>query len=287
MTTPPAAACPPLSVVMPTLDQAAFLREAVASVLAQGIPGLELVVQDGGSRDGTQAILAELAAAHPGVVHWVSEPDDGPADAVNKALARARGTIVGWLNSDDLYAPGAAARALQAFADRPEQVMVYGEGEHVDVGGRFIARYPTRGTDTPLAAWADGCHICQPTAFFRREVPATIGTLDTTLRTAFDYDFWLRLLKACPGRIGFVPEVQARTRLHAGAITLRLRERVALEGVQVIHRHIGPAPAHWLLTHFDELMRELPSGSAEAPGLHMLRLVQRAEPSLSYGPNHS
>lgn len=278
---------PLLSVVMPTRNQAAFIRAAIDSVLAQAtdLPGpLELVVADGASDDGTQAVLAALAAERPGVVHWVSEPDHGPADAVNKAVARARGEIIGWLNSDDLYTPGAAARALDAFGQRPDLVMVYGEGDHVDVDGRFLNRYPTRGPDTPLAAWADGCHICQPTAFFRREAFAALGSLDTSLRTAFDYEFWLRLFKAYPGRVGFVPQVQALSRLHEAGITLRMRERVAMEGLQVVHRHIGPAPIHWLLTHVGEALRTCPfDADVDAARRHLLALADEAAPWLAPG----
>lgn len=270
-----------LSVVMPTLNQAAFIRQAVASIMSQADLDTELLVQDGGSTDGTREILAELAARHPSL-RWASEPDSGPADALNRALARARGAIIGWLNSDDLYTPGAAARALAALRQQPGLVMVYGNAEHVDAGGAVIGRYPTRQPAAALATAADGCHICQPSAFFRRELLQTLGGLDTTLRTAFDFEFWLRLLKAYPQRVGFIPAVQAQSRLHAGSITLRLREQVALEGLQVVHRHIGPAPAHWLLTHFDEVVAGLPfDGNEERPNVRLLRLVQRAQPWLS------
>ncbi len=183
---------------MPTRNHVDFIAQAIASVVAQGIDGLELIVQDGASTDGTQALLAEMAEQHAGL-HWLSEPDAGPAEAVNRAIARARAPVIGWLNSDDLYTPGAIARALDHLGRHPDHVMVYGEGEHIDASGRVIGRYPTRGPQTPLEAWADGCHICQPTAFFRREAFDALGGLDTTLRTAFDYDFWLRLLKRYSG----------------------------------------------------------------------------------------
>lgn len=275
----------PLAVVMPTRNQAGFITESVRSVFAQGIPGLQLFVQDGDSDDGTQGVLADLALQHAGL-HWVSEPDDGPAEAVNKAFARALADtdapVLGWLNSDDLYAPGAAGRAMALLQAQPDLVMVYGEGEHIDLKGQVSGRYPTRGPQTPLPAWADGCHICQPTVFLRRQTWVEAGGLDTGLRTAFDYELWLRLLKRYPGRIGARPEVQAQSRLHAGAITLRLRETVALEGLQVVHRHLGAPPAHWLLTHFDEVMAGVPcDGSDEDPTPRLLRLVLRAEPWLS------
>lgn len=243
---------------MPSMNQAPFLAEAVHSVLSEPGPETELVVMDGGSDDGSQALLADLSAQFPGRLRWYSGPDRGAADAVNAAVRSARAPLVGWLNSDDLYAPGAIARACEHLLGHPEQVMVYGEGEHVDSVGRFIERYPTHGPSTPLSAWADGCHICQPTAFFRRDAFLELGGLDTSLRASFDYEFWLRLFKAFPARIGFIEAVQAKTRLHAATITTRLRERVALEGMQIIRRHIGPPPVHWLLTHITEMCAQHP-----------------------------
>lgn len=243
---------------MPTRNQATFIESAVASVMAQSGVGLELVIADGASTDGTPELLATLASRYPGRLHWVSEPDRGPADAVNRAMARCRAPVIGWLNSDDLYTPGAAARAMAALEAQPHWVAVYGEGEHVDLHGRPLGPYPTRPPETPLSAWADGCPICQPTMFLRREAILALGPLDTGLRTAFDYEYWLRLWKTFPGRIGQVDEIQALSRLHDEGITLRMRRQVALEGVQVVARHLCPAPAHWLVTHVGEALGQHP-----------------------------
>lgn len=278
---------PTLSIVMPTRNQADFLPSAVTSVLQQAdgaAADLELVVADGASTDGTPEVLAALAAQHAGRIRWISEPDAGPADAVNKAVRMAGAPLVGWLNSDDLYAPGAAARAVTALQAHPDWVMVYGEGEHVDLHGASLGRYPTRPPETPLSAWRDGCHICQPTAFFRRDAFLALGGLDTHLRAAFDYEFWLRLFKAHPGRIGYLHELQARSRLHAGGITLRMRETVAMEGMEVVHRHLGAAPPHWLVTHVGEALAACPfDAEPDAVRSHLLTLADRATSWLAPG----
>jgi hypothetical protein len=276
---------PSISVVMPSLNQARYIAGSVQSVMSQdvGYP-FELVVADGGSTDGTLDELAALSVAFPGRIHWISTPDGGPAQAVNAAVGRAQGAVVGWLNSDDIYHTGAVRRAVTHFAREPEHVMVYGEAEHVDECAAHIARYPTRPPQVPLSDYADGCHICQPTAFFRREVFLALGGLDTTLRTAFDFDFWLRLLKAYPSRVGFIPELQACSRLHPGAITMRMREHVALEGAQVIHRHLGGAPVHWLLTHYNELKAQHPFQPEPLDLVGRMRqLAFKAEPWLVPG----
>lgn len=276
-----------LSVVMPTFNQAGFIAESVRSVLGQGQPGVELVVMDGGSTDGTQAILAGLAAEYPGCLRWASHPDHGPADAVNAAVRAARAPLIGWLNSDDLYAAGALQRAVAHFASHPDDVMVYGEGDHVDVLGAFMERYPTLPPSTPYGYFADGCFICQPTAFFRRDAFLDLGGLDLKLKAAFDFELWLRLFRRYPGRIGFIPEVLAKSRLHAGGITLKFRERVALEGLEVIHRHLGVAPGHWLLTHLNELCDMQPFLPDRLDlGARFDLLLERASPWLASAVRH-
>jgi hypothetical protein len=277
----------PLAVVMPTRNQAAFLAAAVDSVFAQGVPGLRLFVQDGASTDDTPALLAALAQRHPGL-HWVSEPDTGPADALNRAFARALAAcgapVFGWLNSDDLYTPGAAQRVLAHFAAHAADVAVYGEGEHVDAAGQRLGAYPTQPPSWPLERWRDGCPICQPTMFLRREALKALLPLDTGLRTAFDFELWLRLFKSYGGHIGHLPAVQAQSRLHDAGITLRLREQVAMECMEVAHRHLGSAPGHWLVTHVGEAIATCPfDADAVAVQHHLLELADRAAPWLGPG----
>lgn len=277
---------PALAVVMPSLNQARYIVAAVQSVLNQGVEGLRLLIQDGGSEDGTLESLAPIIGPH-GLVDLRSEHDDGPARALDRALHRALDTgapVIGWLNSDDLYTPGALQRALAHLAAHPDQVAVYGEGEHIDADGRPIGRYPTLAPEVDLGAWRDGCPVCQPTMFLRREALQTLLPVDVSLRTAFDYELWLRLFKAFPGRIGFIPEVQAQSRLHTDGITARQREQVALEGLQVVHRHLGPAPGHWLLTHSAEALAACPfEAEASAVKQHLLALADHAAPWLEPG----
>ncbi len=275
---------PRLSVVMPSFNQAEFLEAAAGSVLDGTGSEVELVVADGASTDGTLAVLASLALRHPGRVRWQSAPDGGPAAAINAAVARARAPLLGWLNSDDLYAPGAVARALDHFSAHPDHVMVYGEATHVDVAGRFLERYPTQRPETPLAAFRDGCFICQPSVFLRRDAWQAAGGLDEGLKAAFDFDLWLRLFRSSPGRIGFIDAVQAHSRLHEGGITLRFRERVAREGIEVIARHLGTAPVNWLLTHLQELVERHPfTDSLLPPGERIRALVDELAPRLDPG----
>ncbi len=249
---------PLVSIVMPSLNQGQFLREAIGSVLDQSYPAIELVVVDGGSTDGTLQILDELKLKAGARMSWTSGPDSGPASAVNTALKRAQGDLVGWLNSDDLYTPGAIAAAVDRFDADAALVMTYGEGAHIDKDGHLLGRYPTLRPPVSIDRFHDGCFICQPTVFMRRTVLDEVGFLDEVLQTAFDFEYWLRMFRRYPGRIACIDRLQAYSRLHEGGITQRMRRQVALEGMDVLSSHVGEPHPHWLLTYVEELYARYP-----------------------------
>lgn len=242
---------PLVSIVMPSLNQARFIEAAIDSILMQDYARLELIVADGGSTDGTLAILQQRQQTDKRLV-WFSEPDSGPADAINKALAIASGEIVGWLNSDDLYAPGAIEAAIGLFIEDLQLVMVYGEARHIGPMEEDLGRYPSLNPSVPMETFQEGCFICQPTVFMRREVFQAVGMLDESLATAFDFDLWVRVFKQYSGRIGFVDRVQAFSRLHDVCITRSERRKVAVEGMHVLARHLGYANPCWVLSYLEE-----------------------------------
>lgn len=237
---------PLVSVVMPSLNQGRFIEESIKSVMDQDYPSIELIVMDGGSTDETQEIVTRLSSAYPSrSIRWVSEPDTGPANAVNKAMSMAKGTYIGWLNSDDLYTPGAVARAISAFEANTTWVMHYGQGEHINEHGGFIETYPTLPPDTPYEKFTEGCFICQPTVFFKRSTIKLIGKFDESLKMAFDFDYWLRAFNKFPERIGFVNQVQAKSRLHNDCLSLSQKKTGLFEGSQILKKHLGFAPSEW------------------------------------------
>lgn len=254
------AGAPLLSVVMPSLNQASFIGAAVESVMSQTFQDLELIVMDGGSTDGTLLVLERLQSQFDGRLRWYSESDCGAADAINKALRLARGEFIGWLNSDDLYAPEAAQRAIEYFQRRPETILLYGAGQHIDEAGVKQERYPTQAPPLKSVDFRSCCPICQPTAFFRRELLAEVGMLDTSLHLSFDFDLWMRVFKRYPYQVGFVDAVQAYSRLHAACKTMRQRKEVALESMRVTARGLGNASPIWFYTWLEEFFREFPYG---------------------------
>ena len=270
------------SVVMPSFNQASFIEQSVRSVLTQSDALLEVIVMDGGSTDGTQTILNQLAQETHGKLHWYSEADQGPAHAVNKAMAMAQGDIIGWLNTDDLYMPGALERAVQALNEHSEWLMVYGHGQHIDEHNQPIGYYPTRQPNTSLQAFADGCFICQPTVFLRKEVLNQHGGLDENLKTAFDLEWWLRIFSQHHNAIGFIDALQACSRLHSDCITLNQRKTVIRESMRVLSHYLGSCPLHWFKTYANEVLANCPDGQQACDlNMHLKEFAQNISEYLS------
>jgi glycosyltransferase involved in cell wall biosynthesis len=241
---------------------------------------LELLIADGGSSDGSIEYL-ESMAARDRRVRIVSRADNGPANALNQAFQHARGKLIGWLNADDLYPPGALTRAAKALEINPKWLMVYGEGQEFKGQSREVNRYPTLPASVGLEGFRSHCFICQPTVVFRRSMTIMLGPFDGHWRTAFDFDYWLRAFSAFPERIGYLPQLQGLTRLHTSTITSRHRAEVALEATELLARHFGSADAvrlHGYALELQEGIAILPTGQTVQD--HLRGLFNQAAPWL-------
>ena len=256
---------PLVSVVTPSLNHGRFIRETIESVLTQSYPRIEYLGMDGGSTDETVEILKSYGDR----LAWVSEPDGGQTQAINKGWRRTRGRIIAYLNSDDTYLPGAVGRAVAAFATDPHAGAVYGEGYHVDAAGGVIERYPTEPFD--MGRLATTCFICQPTVFLRRDVVDTLGYLDESCRYCMDYDLWIRIARVSP--FVHVPEYLANTRVHSATVTDALRGSVHAEILDTVHRHFGRVSSQWVYGYACAVLRHHPRGTRWADRRFALRLV--------------
>jgi GT2 family glycosyltransferase len=222
---------PLVSVVVPSFNQARYLRAAVDSVLGQDYPRLEVWVVDGGSTDGSLEVLRGYGDR----IQFTSERDRGQADAINRGFARARGSVVAWLNSDDVYLPGAVSTAVRALATAPGAAMVYGDGEIIDETGRVLGPFVhTRPFDLWILVHASD-FILQPTVFMRAAALRAAGGLDETLHYGLDWELWMRL--ACQGSIVYVPRMLARAREHAATKTSQGGWRRLRELRAIMRRH--------------------------------------------------
>lgn len=229
---------PLVSIVTPCLNAARFLEETIQSVLAQDYPELEYLVMDAGSNDGTLEILRR----YENRLRYISRPDRGTADAINKGFRGTRGEILAWLNADDTYLPQAVSRAVEALAANPEAAAVYGEGYWMDSRGEVLGRYPT--SPSASVALRRECCICQPACFIRRKPLEDVGLLNADLHASFDYDLWIRLTKQY--RLVHIPEYLAKSRMHIDNKTLATRQTVFTESIGLLARHYDYVPVSWV-----------------------------------------
>ena len=218
---------PLVSIVTPTLQRVDYLERTLRSVRAQTYPNVEHIVVDGGSTDGTLALLERYAGTYN--LHWISEPDRGMYDAINKGLRMANGEILAYLNSDDLYFPWTVDVAVEAFGDHPGADVVYGDAIRVDEIHRWVVPVFMPPFST-LASAAYGS-LLQPVALLRRQVFDTLGGFDDRFAYVADMDFWLR----AGDRFRFlrIAEFLALEQRHVGMLSETKRSEMAAEDVRM------------------------------------------------------
>jgi len=253
-----------ISVVTPSYNQGRFIEETIKSVISQaGDFHIEYLIMDGGSRDDSVEIIKKYETLLKegrwpvrclGITYkWVSEKDEGQADAVNKGFRASTGEILGWINSDDTYCPGAFANALKHFEAHKEDIMVYGEGFHIKENGELIDRYYTEPFD--YARLAEVCYILQPTVFLRRRVLDETGFLNKELHYCMDYEYWIRIGKRF--KIGYTSAPMANFRVYPETKTMSRRLEIHREIIMVINGNFGYVPINWVVVFADEYANKL------------------------------
>ena len=199
---------PLVTVVTPSYNQGQFIEETILSVLNQDYPHIEFLIIDGGSSDDTLHILRKYTDR----LHWVSEPDRGQSHAINKGFRKAKGDIVAWLNSDDLYERDAVSRAVEFLTFNPEIKLVYGRANFINENGDVIGEdIHSKNHDLwVLANELD--YIVQPTVFFRKKVLDVVGYLDEKLNWVLDWELWIRICFRFPAH--FLDFNMASLRIH-------------------------------------------------------------------------
>lgn len=214
---------PVLTVITPSFNQAPYLEATIRSVLDQDYPALEYWVMDGGSTDGSRAIIERYASRLAG---WVCEKDRGQVDAICKGLERSTGDWLAWINSDDLLAPGALARV--AAAASPDVDLIAGATQQFDARGPRKRYVPRNITARTLVREQLGSGVCwqQPSTWFRREALAQLG-INRASHFSFDYELMIRYTHRHP-RVRYLPDTLALFRLHEASKTgsqgLRFRD---------------------------------------------------------------
>ena len=253
---------PSLSVVTPSYNSAEFIEDALLSVSRQQHVSPEHIVIDGASTDRTMDVVRR----HP-AVQWVSEPDRGQSDAINKGFLRATGDLVGWLNADDYYLPGGLEAIASAAQQHPEADVIYGDCVFVDQGGHIVRSKVEHEFDPSVLLYF-GCYIPSTSTFFRRRIIESGLLLDGDYRVCMDFEYFARLAHAGL-RFHYVPRFVAAFRWHGNNISLTQTARRAEER-SLVQRRYGKRPYPDYILHAlapvqraRRLLRKARSGNLE------------------------
>jgi glycosyltransferase involved in cell wall biosynthesis len=216
-----------VSIITPSFNQAEYLEATIQSVLAQEYPNLEFIIVDGGSTDGSVEIINKYADH---LTWWVSERDRGQADGINKGLRRAQGDVVAWLNSDDIYLPGAIQAAVDIFNANHGLGMVFGDAISIDNLGHPLNRLSFG--DWGLTELLRFQIICQPAVFMRRTALEKVGNLDESFHFMLDHQLWMRI--AAHFEIKHAAQIWAGARHHDLAKNVAQSEKFAFETYRMV-----------------------------------------------------
>jgi glycosyltransferase involved in cell wall biosynthesis len=219
---------PLVSIVTPSFNQGEFLRETVDSVLAQDYPRLEYIVVDDGSTDGSMAIVEEYSDR---LTWWTQQQNAGQVTALNTGFARAGGELLGWLNSDDTFLPGAIEAVVQEFERDPELLLVYGDNVLIDPESREIAPLKARAFDIAEMLRTAQNHVPQPGALFRREA-LELAPLNEAGYYYFDFEFVVAL--GAYGRAKRIDRTLGAYRIHPVAKSVSAPRRKAKDQLRVV-----------------------------------------------------
>jgi glycosyltransferase involved in cell wall biosynthesis len=209
---------PRITIITPSYNQAEFIEETIRSILLQGYPNLEYMIIDGGSGLSTIRVIEKYSKW---LDYFVSGPDRGQSDAINRGLSRSTGDLLAWINSDDVLLPGALHAVATAAHDYDQPLVVAGQSEYRDVSGVCVLydAFQIPRTHSDLFKFGSGCYFPQPSTFFTRTAFLQSGKLDEGLHYAMDLDLWFRLLKR--SRVVLIDERISWMRQHTDAKTFR------------------------------------------------------------------
>jgi glycosyltransferase involved in cell wall biosynthesis len=210
---------PYVSLVTPSYNQGQFLEETILSVLSQDYPSIEYIIIDGKSSDNSVEIIKKYQNH---LAYWVSEPDRGQTDAIIKGFQRARGSLLGWLCSDDILEPSMVRISVDYHLRFPKVGLTYGDRVRIDAKGNIFSLQRYSSFHSWFIRW--GFSIPQETTLFKRSIYESVGGLNDSLNMAMDFDLWCKVSRM--SKIYHIPAFLARFRTHSTNKSTRFTHQV-------------------------------------------------------------
>jgi len=220
---------PLVSIVTPSFNKGLYIEETLLSIRNQTYKNIEHIVIDGGSTDETLSILKKYSP----VLVWVSEPDKGQSDAINKGWRIAKGDIIAYLNADDTYLPNAVEIAVNFFLKHPETAMIYGDGIFSDEKGKFLMNFTAGEFKLKNLVFCKD-NILQPAVFLRKTVFETIGDVDADLHLAMDLDYWIRT--GLRYKVNYIPQQLATAKIYLDAKSSAQMHKYVMEYEHILEK---------------------------------------------------
>lgn len=243
---------PKISIVTPSFNQGAYLEKTIRSVLLQGYPNLEYIVIDGGSTDQSIEIIQRY---EPWINYWISEKDHGQSHAINKGLEKTTGSLLGWLNSDDYFLPGALFKLGRTFLEDPLVGAIYGQGHIINADGKIIYTPDLKqATRESLIDWCFGNNFMQPSCLFSRKAWSECGPLDERFHYTMDVNLFLKIAEKY--RFRMVNDTLSISLSHGEAKTTVERHKMHIDFAILMMQHGNEKNARLILGKMaDQLSR--------------------------------
>ncbi|HTB63556.1 MAG TPA: glycosyltransferase family 2 protein [Opitutales bacterium] len=261
-TQPNGAPWPKIGVVTPSFNLAGYLEQSIRSILLQGYPDLEYIVIDGGSTDESLAIIRKYERW---ITFWTSEPDRGCSDASAKGLARTNAELLGVMNADDYFAPGAFAILMALRAANPHHVLWGGGGPGLDLAGkRIFERTPYIRDQKKIGNWGVDAWFFSPGCLFDGATYRAVGGFDPRFYNAGDLDLWIRMSKI--GTFVLTPETVVYVHFNPDSVSGRdrLGGDIALISSNYLHGNYDIARAK-MTTYIKKWIQSPDKNSPRAP----------------------
>jgi len=233
---------PKISIVVPSFNKVRYIGQTLESIIKQEYPNLEVIIQDGGSTDGTLGIIRKYAKKYSEVIKWESKRDNGQLDAINKGLKKANGEILTYINADDVYGKGSFKTVAKIFMSNPDALWFVGRGRVINAKGEEIANFATWYKNLLLLLNSRFFllvtnYLMQPSVFITRNAWNKFGPFTGTSDFVTEYDMWLKIAKHKMPVVS--DEYFSNFRIEPSTITKRNMGNLLLEDEKIVRKHIS------------------------------------------------